>query len=109
MTKAEKRKILIRYRDLFKGKKAEEDNNELYLKFYNDLEASECIDYDYSDHMNHGEYDDAISHAGDFSFQECCAYLTFVLRGERWAGGWFAKCIDDGTIHQLLSRMLEVM
>ena len=109
MTKAEKRRTLMHYRDMLKGRKAKEDDTELYEKFYEDLGKAECLDADYSDNMKKGEFDKAISKVEDFSLQDCIAYLTFVMRAERWSNGWFAKSIDDGSIYNLLKRAVDVM
>ena len=48
---------------------------------------------------------------------ECCAWLTFILRAERWTwnpgdtgyDGWFASELRSGHIAALLARMCDLL
>ena len=103
MTKAERRKRFMEYREavMSKGTKAQ-DLQRL-------LTETGTLIFDYAGYLKPGRFNDVISGVEDFSFRECCAYLTFILRFELMEGNWYKKCEDDGSIYKLVNRTLEVM
>ena len=109
MTKVERRKMLMRYRDSIKGKKFNPEDRDAYIELYKLLSDTGCLDYDYADHLRKGKFSESISDVENFSFIECCAYLTLIVRGERFESDWFGKCLDDGSIYKLMKRVVEVM
>ena len=42
------------------------------------------------------------------TMKELETYLTRIFRGERFADGTIASCIEDGTFQRLLERFLEL-
>ena len=118
MTKAEQRKILIQYRDSIKGKKYDPNDMDANTELYILLSNAKCLDYDYADHIRKGTsgstrardiFDNTIGDVDTFTFSECCAYLTMIVRADRFEGGWYERYLNDGSIYKLLNRLLEVM
>lgn len=118
MTKAERRKILMQYRDSIEGKKFDPDDSDANTRLYALLSRVGCLDYSYADHIRKGKsestrardvFDSAIDDVETFTFKECCAYLTMIVRADRFEGGWYERYLNDSTIYKLLNRLLEVM
>ena len=103
MTKAEIRKKFMEYRDAVKAKMTKVQELQSLLS-----ETGTLI-YDYADYLKQGSFDDVLSDVKSFTFRECCAYLTFILRFELMEGNWYKKCEADGSIYKLIQRTLEVM
>ena len=120
-TKAERRRMLMQYRDLIEGKKFNPEASENTVsntRLYMLLSQVDCLDYDYADHIRDGKpgsirardmFDDVIDDIGTFTFRECCAYLTLIVRADRLEGGWFEKYLNNGSIYKLVNRLIEVM
>ncbi len=104
MTKVEKIKMFMQYRNAVKSNKSTtvEDLQEL-------LEETETLIYDYADYLRVGKFDEVMSNVKKFNFRECCAYLTFIMRFEQIEGDWYEKCVKDGSIVKLLERVIEIM
>lgn len=103
MTKAERRKRFMEYRDAVKSKRTKvRDLQDL-------LTSTETLIYDYADYLKSGKFDEVMSGVQRFTYTECCAYLTFILRFELMEGNWYKKCEEDGSITKLLERLLSVM
>ena len=103
MTTAERRKKFMEYRDAVKSK------NTNVRDLQRLLTETKTLEYDYADYLKPGRFDEVMSDAGKFTYRECCAYLTFILRFELMEGNWYKKCETDGSISKLLERLLEVM
>ena len=41
------------------------------------------------------------------SFEDCCMWLTWILRGERFTEGLFRKNISNGNVKALLNQAEE--
>ena len=109
MEKTEQRKILQEWREKFKSFKAKDATPKMYSRFYEDLERAGLIDTNYTEHMKGRTLDDVIPNVKELSFSDCKTYLTFILRAERWAEGWFSERTENGDIYKLLSRAGEVI
>lgn len=100
-------------------------DRKLYRNFYMCFVKTGCFDDDYINKFNvmkekyanhnNNEHEDKdichaiIAHVDEFSFQECCTLLSFVLRAERWSEGWFEECLRNGSIQSLLARTQEII
>ncbi len=105
---ADKKEVLRKYRDVFRGRKASGATTELYTNFYRDFEEAGLIDTKYSDHMNGKTLEDVMPDVAKMSYADCLTWLTFILRAQRWSDGWFADSTENGTIYRLLSRACEL-
>ncbi len=103
MTKAERRKKFMDYRDAVKAKKTKSQDLQRLLS------ETETLIYNYADYLKQGSFEDVLSGVKSFTFRECCAYLTFILRFELMEGNWYKKCETDGSISKLVERLLDVM
>ncbi len=114
MTNAEKVKILKQYRNSIRNIKLnpkDRDDVLRYNELANTLQRVGCIDYDYADHINYSknwDFAKEVSRVKNFTFQQCCAFLTLIWRQERLDGDWFVKYINDGSVSKLLDRLIEV-
>ena len=116
----DRKKVFTELRDLCKNKKKDDNDGSFYIRLYEDLEAAKCVDYDYRNSLeaaqkkysvNEGEhiYSSLIPHVKKLSFNECCSMITFLLRAERWSGGWIDECLGNGELYALLSRACETL
>ncbi len=103
MTKAERRKKFMEYREAVRSKGTNVRDLQRLLS------STDTLIYDYADYLRQGTFEDVMSKVNQFTFTECCAYLTFILRFELMGENWYKKCEDDGSIYKLLNRLLEVM
>lgn len=84
----------------------EDGSRSFWTRLYQEMENLKCIDDDYFEHSAAwGSIDNAIGHVQGMSFDECCTWLTWALRGERFCDGLFADCIKQGWIQALLERI----
>ena len=103
---------------IFKDKVEDRDGT-LYERLYEELNDSDCLDKEYHEHIkilsdkyspgSDYSYDVIIHHVNEFSFDECCSMLTFIIRAERWSDGWFNECLANGDIYRLLSNAYELI
>ena len=79
---------------------------------YEGLEEIDAIDANYLDNFAKlkGEtYDEKLSYLGEFTFNNCCTFLTAILRGERFVQGLFDEAVANGDVLKLLERAYEVL
>ena len=81
----------------------------LWGKFYRALEQKNLLDTDYADNTDGKSIDDVKRDIPDMNFSECCTWLTWILRGERFSEGLFQSCIDDDSVLSLLKRSVEIL
>ena len=84
-------------------------NDDLWTPLAKGLEESGCADHDYLSHTEGRAIEDVISSINRMSFNECCTWLTWIVRGERFCEGLFTSCLDDGTLLALLTRACDVL
>lgn len=87
----------------------EDGSSDFWTRLYQEMEKLGCIDINYLEHSKAlSSIDNAIGHVQGMSFDECCTWLTWALRGERFCDGLFAGCIKQGHIRSLLDRVIEL-
>ncbi len=79
----------------------------LWSALYKKLEAAGCIDKNYLERTQNADIDEAMKNVDGMSYEECCAWLTWILRGERFSEGLFDMHIKNGNIVSLLKRAEE--
>ena len=104
MLRVEQIKKFMQYRDEVKTKKGTTATALQKL-----LEDTGTFLYDYADYLRTGKFDEVMSNVKKFNFRECCAYLTFIVRFEQIESEWYDKCVKDGSVYNLLVRLIEVM
>ena len=96
--------VLIELREAVRDGKCDD----LWGKAYGTLERENLLSSDYSDDTGDTSIDDVKQNIGTMSFKECCTWLTWILRGERFCEGLFQECIDDGSFLSLLDRCIAL-
>lgn len=81
----------------------------LWTKFYEELEVADYIDSDYRNKTQGKTIAQEIRNAESMELPDVVAWLTWILRGERFCDGLFQSCIDDGTLSVLLDRGNELL
>lgn len=81
----------------------------LWSKVYEGLESAGYLDDNYLEHTRDIDMDEALKHINQMSFDECCTWLTWILRGNRFSEGLFDMNIENGNILRLLKRAEENM
>lgn len=110
MTDIQKKQIFIELRDYFKSKNLKWED--AYDRLNNDLRRTNSLDYDYGNTLNTEKaknYLDVVKGYENFSFKKCCSLLTFFLRGEHFAEGFFKMVLDDGYVYKVLVQACKVM
>ena len=88
----------------------EDGANKFWTVLYKDMESLGCIDDDYMDNTEKWRsIDTAISHVQEMDFKQCCTWLTWALRGERFCDGLFEGCVRQGHIKALLDQICEMV
>ena len=109
-----RKETLIKLRELCRKEyEYEEDGGDVFVKgdvdpygeVYKGLEKAGCLDVNYSDNRKKRK----AKNVSDFTFNDCCTELTFLLRGERFSPGTFYDALKDKTVFKLLERAVEVM
>lgn len=85
----------------------EKDESRLWTEFYSELERHEYLDSDYLEHTRNANINEAMKEIDRLSFEECCTWLTWILRGERFSAGLFGKNISNGNVKALLNQAEE--
>ena len=81
----------------------------LWSKVYEGLESAGYLDDKYLEHTRDIDMDEAMKQVEQMSFGECCTWLTWILRGNRFSEGLFKMNIENGNISRLLKRAEESM
>ena len=109
---ADKKAIIKDLQDLFSKKNVPEDKmNDMYTQLYKGLDKIKSLDFNYIENFEKikgANYDEKIKYLNDFSFDNCCTLLTFLLRGERFSEGLFEGAVKNGDVLQLLERAYQV-
>ncbi len=83
------------------------DNNygdDPWSLLYGELGELNCLDSDYIAHTKNQNDLDSIA---TMSFDNCCSWLTWALRGERFNEGLFDSQLKNGNILALLDRACD--
>ena len=80
----------------------------LWSALYKKLESAGCIDKNYLEHTQNADIDESMKNVDSMSYEECCACLTWILRGERFCDGLFERHIRNGNVSALLKRIMEI-
>ena len=98
-------KVFEKLREDFK----QNQQDDLWGYLAEGLEKAGCADYDYIQHTEGHDIDEVSKNINQMNFEECCAWLTWILRGERFCDGLFASCLEQGHLAALLDRACEVL
>ena len=107
MSKKEKIKELI---EVFE--KAKSDDSSLYSTLYKGLKDIDAIDHNYMDNFKRlkgDDYAEKMSHLEEFTYENCCTVLTYLLRSERFVEGIFFEAVEAGDVLNLLQHAYEVL
>ena len=85
----------------------ERNESRLWTEFYVELEKHEYLDANYLEHTRNADINEEMKHIDTMSFEDCCTWLTWILRGERFSVGLFGKNISNGNVKALLNRAEE--
>ena len=96
--------VLIELRETVRNRKCDD----LWGKVYKTLEHENLLFSDYADDTGDTSIDDVKQNIRTMGFKECCTWLTWILRGERFCEGLFQTCIDDGSFLLLLDRCIAL-
>ena len=84
----------------------EDGASEFWTLLYQKMENTGCIDAEYIENTERWRgIEEAIGHISEMDFKQCCSWLTWALRGERFCEGLFEDCIKQGYIQALLGRI----
>ena len=81
----------------------------LWSEIYEGLESAGYLDNLYLEHTRDIDMEEAMKRIDNMSFEECCTWLTWILRGNRFSEGLFEMNIENGNISRLLKRAEENM
>lgn len=87
----------------------ESGETKLWSKIYEGLESAGYLDNLYLEHTRDIDMEEAMKRIDNMSFEECCTWLTWILRGNRFSEGLFEMNIENGNISRLLKRAEEDM
>lgn len=86
-----------------------DDEENLWTMFYEELQANGYIDNEYRDKTMNKDISYEIQKIDTLTLAEVTAWLTWILRGERFCYGLFQSYIDNGAIAALLNRGSEIL
>ena len=81
----------------------------LWKRLYEWMEDKRLIDVEYAEKTDGLEVKDVIETISSMDFDDCCTWLTWILRGERFCEGLFESCVKDGSLHMLIQRCCELV
>ena len=96
------------FKKLQKLLETEKDVSKLWTEFYEELGGHEYLDSDYLQKTRGKDINEVMKHTDTLSIEECCTWLTWMLRGERFSEGLFKKNIKNGNVKALLKRAEEI-
>lgn len=64
---------------------------------------------EYLEYTKGRKLEDAMRDIGAAPFEECCAWLTWILWGESFREGLFKECLYNGSVNALLRRACTVL
>ena len=91
------------------GLLSSEEEEFLWTEFYEKLESEGHIDNEYLAKTAEKDISQEIQRIDKLTLAEVNAWLTWILRGERFCDGLFQSCIDNGAVSALLSRGNELL
>lgn len=95
--------------DNFENAITEESSGSLWRKLYGEMEDKGLLDVEYVEKTDGLEIKDVRETISSMNFDDCCTWLTWILRGERFCEGLFESCVKDGSLHMLIQRCCELV
>ena len=84
------------------------DGEDIWTDFYQAMKSGGYIDSKYLEHTSGQNISEALQKVESMSIEEVCAWLTWILRGERFCEGLFKSSIENGQLSSLLKRGVEL-